>query len=158
MLQCCLRSGLMILLGIGIGCGDGAVQVKTVPVSGTVVYAGKPVEGATVSFWNKDSPRAASGVTDANGEFKLSMFKLNDGAIPGENVITVAKIEAGSTPVTNSMTPPDPKELAKRAEMLESGKGPKSLIPEKYSSGATTPLKEVVAESGENSFVLQLTD
>jgi len=155
-----LRSALLILLGLGlgIGCGGGAVQVKTVPVSGTVVYAGKPVEGATVSFWSKDSPRAASGVTDANGEFKLSMFKLNDGAIPGENVITITKVEAGSAPVTNSSAPPDPLELAKQSAALASGNGPKSLIPAKYSSGATTPLKEVVAESGENSFVLQLTD
>lgn len=150
------------LTGLAVGCGGGTPAVKTVPVSGTITYKGKPIEGATVSFMAEGAPRAASGVTDANGEFKLSMFKFNDGALVGENKVVVVKANPEATP-KSAATPEqmlaDPSILAKQSAAASSKKNvPASLIPEKYASPRSTPLKETVTEAGPNSFVIQLTD
>jgi hypothetical protein len=145
-----------------IGCGGGSDRPQTYPVSGTVMYNGEAVDGATVAFWTEGAPRAATGVTDAEGKFQLSMYEANDGALAGNQVITVSKVEAGAAagndPSTDMMN-----DASKMAEMMAANgpngiKGPKSLLPEKYSKQETTTLKETVAADGENSFVLQLAD
>uniref|UniRef100_A0A7C4QRZ5 Carboxypeptidase regulatory-like domain-containing protein n=1 Tax=Schlesneria paludicola TaxID=360056 RepID=A0A7C4QRZ5_9PLAN len=143
------------------GCGGGEATIKTVPVSGTVVYKGQPVEGATVSFWGEKAPRAASGITNEKGEFKLSMFKLNDGAVPGPNKVTVVKEpprDATPAPAGNPLE--DPTQMARMAQEMSSKKatGEKPLIPARYASQSTTPLVETVPESGSYECVLQLKD
>lgn len=147
------------------GCGGGAAdRPKTVPVSGTVVYNGQPLEGATVSFWCEGAPRAATGLTDKDGKFKLSMFAFNDGAIPGVNKITVSKAEA-----SGQAAGPSPEEMLRNPSALaqasqqrmqdKGGAAAKPLVPAKYGSQTSTPLKETVNENGSgNEFVIQLTD
>ena len=151
-----------LCLTFAIGCGESSDRPQTYPASGTVMYKGEAVEGATVSFWTEGSPRAATGVTDAEGKFQLSMYEANDGALAGDQVITVSKVEGGAAaaadPSTEAMN-----DASKMAEMMAASgpggpKGPKSLLPEKYSNQDTTPLKETVAADGENTFVLQLAD
>ena len=144
------------------GCGESISRPATVPVSGTVMYKGQPLEGATVAFMGEGAPRAASGVSDAKGEFKLSMFRANDGAMVGPNTVLVTKpnpAAAGPASTSPANIPPDP---AKLAEIMQTTnvkkKVAKSLIPEKYGSPASSPLKETVTEKGPNTFVLQLTD
>lgn len=142
-----------------LGCG-GETPVKTIPVSGTVVYKGQPVEGATVSFWAEKAPRAASGITNEKGEFKLSMFKLNDGAMPGPNKVTIVKEpprEATPAPAGNMLD--DPAKMAQMAQQMSQKKTTeKPLIPAKYANQSTTPLVENIPESGTYECVLQLTD
>lgn len=156
------RYGLGLLVMIVVcGCGDGAETPTVVPVKGTVMYKQKPVEGATVSFMAKGASRAASGVSDASGAFQLSTYAANDGAIVGEHVITVSKVkaeaQATSDPTANMN---DPSQLTAQWEQTKDGdpEASKTLLPEKYSNPNTTPLKETVSESGENTFVLQLVD
>ncbi len=142
-----------------VGCGDSVNRPETIPVSGTVVYGGKPIEGAEVSFWGEGAPRAASGVTDAEGKFTISMFAFNDGCLPGANTITIRKMEegaAGSGPTPEEMLA-DPLALASAASAAEAGEGPKSLVPEKYGNQKTSPLKEDVSASN-NTFVFTLAD
>lgn len=147
-----------LALGL-LGCGGGET-VKTIPVSGTVVYKGQPVEGATVSFWAEKAPRAASGVTNEKGEFKLSMFKLNDGAMPGPNKVTVVKEPPReSTPAPTGNLMDDPAKMAQMMrEMSQKKTTDKPLIPAKYANQSTTPLVENIPESGTYECVLQLTD
>lgn len=150
------------------GCGGGgsADRPATVPVSGTVLYQGAPVGGASVSFWAEGAPRAATGVTNDKGEFQLSMFSANDGAVPGEHVITVTKIEGGAVVASPQLSPEDRSDPTKALEAYQrqmgSGQGPaagpKNALPEKYAQQTTSPLKETVSEGATNSFVLQLTD
>lgn len=151
------------LLGFVIaGCSAGVDRPETAPVSGTVVYKGQPVEGATVSFMADGAPRAASGVTDADGKFQLSTFELNDGALIGEHVVTISKQEAGATaPQSTDPTAAlnDPSALVEMQLSTTSQKGgPKSLLPQKYANPNTSPLKEKVTAEGPNSFVFTLTD
>ena len=77
-----------------VGCGGGDGFPPPVPVSGKVVFAGKPVDGAAVTFLSKSGGRSASGKTDKDGNFKLTSVKTDDGASPGEFAVTISKQEA----------------------------------------------------------------
>lgn len=156
---CALSAVLASLCGCSGGGGD---RPETVPVSGTVMYKGQPVEGATVSFWAEGAPRPATGVTNAQGEFQLSMFSANDGALPGENKITVSKVTGGDAPssqVDQERLLNDPAALASMSTGgAPAPEGPKSELPEKYGDLKRSTLKETVSESEPNQFVLQLTE
>lgn len=150
----------LALIGM-VGCG-GVSRPETVEVTGSVMYKGKPVEGAEVNFWGATAPRAATGVTDAEGKFTLSMFETGDGCMPGENVITIIKVDPGSViPATSpEAMMNDPSAMARMAQDMSKGGaslGPKSLIPDKYSKRNTTPLKETISADN-NSFPFNLTD
>lgn len=153
----------IILFG-ACGCGGGgAGRPDLVPVTGTVMYNGKPIAGASVSFWKEGAPRPAAGITDSDGKFSLSMFDPNDGAMVGENVITVSKAAAVAPTSSDDMSAMlnDP---TKRTMMMEkqndknkTKEDVKPEVPVKYGDRKTTPLKETVAASG-NEFLLQLAE
>lgn len=146
------------------GCNPGgADRPDLVPVTGTVMYNGQPLAGATVSFWTDTAPRPATGITSAEGKFSLSMFDPNDGAMAGENVITVSKAAPVAAPSSEDMSAMlnDP---TKRTMMMEKQNDPnkpkediKPEVPVKYGDRKTTPLKETVKADG-NDFLLQLAD
>jgi hypothetical protein len=50
---------------------------------------GKPLAGATLTFLCAGAPRLAIGKTDTAGNYQLTTFEPNDGAILGEHVVTV---------------------------------------------------------------------
>lgn len=68
---------------------------KTVSVQGTVLYKGKPLDGVRVMLHPQfDIGRIKfrpSGTTDARGHFTLSTGSPNDGAPPGEYVVTFSR-------------------------------------------------------------------
>ncbi len=63
------------LVGVVLLAGCNALP-SVVPVSGTVTYHGKPVEGATVTFSRGNGDRTkgdvAVGTTDASGRYELT--------------------------------------------------------------------------------------
>lgn len=88
------------------GCGRGGV----VPVTGRVtLVGGAPVAGATVVFENREKRQSASGRTDADGRFRLTTFKVNDGAPPGTYRISVAPPSAA-----DSSQPEPPRTFAEK--------------------------------------------
>ena len=151
--------GVPFLIAL-VGCG-GAERPDTVPVSGTVLYNGEPVAGATVSFRASGAPRAAWGVTDAQGRFERSTFGTGDGAVVGEHVVTVIKVDPASTadqPQDSMAALNDPAALVDMQRQAAGQSGPKSLLPKRYASPASSPLKETVTRDGPNSFTFALTD
>jgi hypothetical protein len=79
------------LCGCSGGGLDGLYQVK-----GQVLLDGEPVEGANVFFApvkKTAQSRAAAGLTDVYGNFKLTTLKTNDGIYPGTYRIYLSKIE-----------------------------------------------------------------
>ncbi|MBY0459121.1 MAG: metallophosphoesterase [Gemmataceae bacterium] len=119
---------------------------ETFAVSGKVTLEGKPLTGATVAFHQflkaegKFADRyihVCDGLTDDNGRFKLTTYSKNDGAPAGEYMVTVVKTEKGG---------------------FVDGEGPaaKTILPEKYATPATTPLKATVKE-GANDVSFDLT-
>jgi hypothetical protein len=139
----------LLVLGslVAVGCGGGASdKPKVAAVSGTVTYKGAPVEGATVSFWKEGAPRAGTGQTDAKGNFQLTTFDPNDGAVIGNHTATVVKSAAASTMSAADMAGG----TMKAAEV-------KDPLPAKYADAKTSPLKFEV-KSGPNTVKLELTD
>lgn len=157
----CGFASLSLLLTAVAGCGDGAERPDRYPVSGTVMYNGATVSGATVSFWADGAARPATGVTDDEGKFQLTMFEPYDGAVAGEHKVTVLKVEESAAPVGRPEDAlDDPSAMTDMMAQQGAGgnSGPKYLVPQKYSDKAATPLKETVTPDGENTFVFQLTD
>lgn len=160
------RTGLRWLLGAvllsGMAC-DGAG--KTVKVSGRVTLDGQPLAGATVVFNPADGQgNSAAGRTDADGEFRLTTFGTDDGALPGDYKITVNVDKAVDLPggVGNPMemsekdkaaffSRPSPKS---REEELKTKK-PDSVVPKVYQDITKTPLKQRVPSDGKVEINLQ---
>ena len=75
------------------GCG-GANERYLAPVSGTVRYRGQPLANANVAFVpDENEARAASGITDSEGRYRLTTFEVNDGARIGSHRVTVRAVE-----------------------------------------------------------------
>lgn len=140
------------------GCeSSGPAAPKTVPVSGTVYLNGEPLAGAEVRFIREGF--SGFGETGADGRFELVQ-----GAVPGENTITVSKIGGGSGIVLNPDEGMDAGQLEAMRMGMEGTPGganvpdpPRELIPTKYSDPSTSKLTYPVPESGTNSADLRLT-
>ena len=81
---------------LAAGCNSGPRHPPTYPVSGTVMQEGKPLAGATVVFVPAEGAvgqEAATGVTDAEGRFKLTTYSADDGANAGDYQIKVSKFD-----------------------------------------------------------------
>lgn len=132
---------VLIIAGVASLHGCGSRNPATHAVTGTVSYQGKLVEGAGVMFM-PSSGRPASGRTDAQGRFTLRTYKDGDGAIVGENVVSISKMI------------PVPGDDAKDPML----KRMSSVLPTRYATPTTSPLKATVSAAGPNDFTFELTD
>ena len=140
-----------------VGCG-GPERPEMVPVSGVVKHGGKPVAGAEVSFHNDESPRAAQGVTDAEGKFQLTTFDDGDGAVVGLHKVAVAKVQTDAA--ISSADAEDPSAAyAAGMDAAASGKMDtiqKSELPAKYGNPDTSGVTRTVTKEGPNEFEITL--
>ncbi len=141
------------------GCGGVADRPKLHRVTGVVTLDGNPVEGANVNFSTAKSPRVASGVTDADGNYLLTTFNTDDGALEGEHAVTITKTDATTSESGELM---DPGAYMKAMQGSKGGKLPKSmlakaLLPTKYADGKTSGLKRTVVAGEKNPFDFALT-
>ena len=158
-------AGLLLLPLVALAAGCGALG-KPVKVSGVVTLDGKPLPGATVTYTPvNDSGRPASGRTDTDGSFRLTTFRSDDGALPGEyKVIVLVEKEAekglvGRDPETFTLE----EKLRTRKGMSPAGQkaaaaakksnGP--AVPAVYRDVKRTPLKEVVPADGKVELALR---
>jgi hypothetical protein len=116
------------------GCGTNKGQPappQLVPVSGRVVYKGKPVPMVGISFIPEEAKGVrgfqASGGTKADGTFTLQTHPYGPGAAPGRYTVTLASEARGQ-------------------------------FPEKYGDFSQSPLKVEIKEQGAPNLLLQLTD
>jgi hypothetical protein len=121
------------------------------------------VSNASVSFLAQGASRPAFGQTNESGEFSLTTFDKNDGAVPGTHLVTVTKQSTAPTPPPPAVGAAsdegvDPKAVEKAMqEHIKRLKTARSELPVKYSSYGTSDLQyEVVA--GENEFKIELVD
>src|SRR5262245_55739232 len=98
-----------LLIGAGclllLGCA-GSDRPAIAPVRGRITFRGEPVGGATVTFLCTGAPRPAFGTTDAAGDFQLTTFEPNDGAVIGTHVVTIKHY---ATEPETPLPPVDPK-------------------------------------------------
>jgi hypothetical protein len=147
---------LAIAMLVAGGCNtDGRRPVA--PVSGTVTYDGNPVAGATVIFLSNSGEPAATGITAADGTFRLSTYGEADGAVPGSYAVTVTKLEGGAS--NEAGAPFDPVADMEAAARNTAPPPPaRHLLPEKYAAAVSSPLKFTVEAAGGNRFAIELTD
>lgn len=101
--SCVVASMLLFVSAFTViaGCGE----PNWVPVTGSVLLDGKPLDGCAVTFvptaTNSSQGAAASGVADAEGRFSLSAAN-RPGAAVGEYRVTITKqkTELGIDPAT----------------------------------------------------------
>ena len=72
-----------------VGC-SGDDLPRRYPVSGTVTYKGAAVEAGTITFTPTDPSKGRSaGGTIVKGDYSLTSFSPDDGAVPGSYKVTV---------------------------------------------------------------------
>lgn len=120
------------------GCGDSSQpSIKLQPVKGNVRLKGQPTPGAIVTFHPVNAPTAAKtpfGVVGLDGTFQLATERPNDGAEPGEYVVTVSWPKSSGG---------------------DNNDGPER-IPARYLATTSTPLKVTVQSSADELPVFEL--
>ncbi len=121
------------LLTLG-GCGKGRPELGQ--VAGRVTLDGKPLAGAVVMFFPLAGGRTASGTTDAQGEYRLTTFGPDDGALLGAAAVTISKqVVTGATADDHGLSgPPVPGSIHTQSVLPERLAWPKE-------SGLTADVK-----------------
>src|SRR5262249_47270203 len=115
-----------------LGCSR-SDRPATYPVHGKLIYQGKPVTGATLDFLAPGASRSAVGTTDEAGQFRLTTFEPDDGAVAGTHVVTVFKASSQPVAAKASAVENDPAAIEKAmAESALQQRRAKSLVPPKY--------------------------
>ena len=141
----CRQSFALAAMLAASGCGGGSGPV---PVRGVVKLDGQPVVNAAVIFVPQaPGGREAYGSTDANGTFRLTTTKPDDGALPGKYKVVIQPPggAGGSTPFDEPGKAP--------AAVPKAAPGPR--IPVKYTVPGQTPLTQDVPPSGDVLIDLQ---
>src|SRR5688572_17379512 len=147
---CCLASGC-----------EQSNRPATYPVRGTIAYRGKPVAVASVAFLAPGAPRLAVGTTDDAGNFSLTTYEPDDGAVLGTHVVTVHKLtmQAGPSYDVPSDGKIDPaaieRAMQEAALRIEAAEKSGSELPARYANHNTSDLRLEVVE-GENEFIIEL--
>jgi len=131
------------------GCGPGD-NVKVYPVSGTITFLGKPMEGGGgISFipLEGQSGKAAGGTIDASGNYVMGTYSSRDGSMPGEFRVVITQITDSEPENTGDDNPPG------ESEQLVP---PDRRIPLLYSDSRRSPLTTRV-EEGKNKLDFELT-
>ena len=155
---------LFLALSVGLaGCSQG----KPVKVEGALTLDGKPFPGATITFMPAaGNGRSASGLSEEDGSFRLTTFKPDDGALPGEYKIMVSYLEADKSAERG-----DPAEMDNKAKMAmftrmspegrtkeeTRQKKARKSVPEVYTDMNRTPLKCTVPVDGKVELALRST-
>lgn len=99
------RSSWWFLLAfVVVGCGSGMEEFPTAGVTGTVTCEGNPVPNARVYFFPKSSGTSANagksgwGTTTDMGNFVISTYGTEDGAVVGTHRVSVAPPSPGRFP------------------------------------------------------------
>lgn len=157
-LKCCSFTAAMLTLLL-TGCTGGeaeGVREQVYRASGRITMEGAPVADAIVSFSPKGSQPAATGRTNANGEYTLTTYSGEDGAAAGDFVVLVVKSPkpADADPdAAHDAEGPDGAMHAAQPGEDESA----SELPARYKSKEESPLEATVTPDGDNTFSFDLT-
>lgn len=140
------------------GCGPSAPA--TVPVSGTVLMDGKPLDGASVTFIAATGGTVAYGTTDSSGKFTL-MTTIGEtatpGAVPGSHKVGVAKsTNDGGTETAEAFS--DPKKMAvKMGGAMTSNVKQTFIVAKRFNSPETSGIKVDVPAEGSQSLEIKVS-
>lgn len=149
----CVLAIALVALTLG-GCSKNSGRPKVYPVSGTVKFKGEPVANANIVFLPEgSSPRNPAGTTDAQGNFKLTSYDTNDGAVAGDYIVII---------VPGASTDGKKPEERTAQDLINLGPGGKiegqAIFPPKYSDKKTSGLQRSVVAGDANNFNFDLTE
>ena len=160
-------SGLLVLLGMSIGCKSDTIPVH--PVTGSITYKGENIEGATITFIPSDAGGyEATAVTGANGVYSLATPSAKrGGAVVGTYNVLIEKsiaVDRQGKPIASESTifvpdiTADPSAYVP-ASAADNSMVPimKSMLPKKYSD-TSKPLLTATVQKGKNVFNFELED
>lgn len=152
-----LAAGIALL--VIAGCSGQAVNTE--PVEGIVTLDGEPVEGATLTFIpvQPGSGAAATGITDAEGKYRLTAVdagpeaEAGTGTMPGEYYVGVLKNTAPDIVPASEMDPDqleksDPDEMPEEVTLTY-------VVPQKFNDPRTSGIKKTV-QAGANDIPIEL--
>jgi hypothetical protein len=132
-----LAIGCLAAILVIAGCQQGPTMV---PVTGKVLYNGKPLKFGSVVF-QPPSGQPAQGEIQSDGTFTLSTYRPQDGAVVGKHKVRITCYESQR---------PGAKEMPGE-QMLG-----KMLIPEKYSLFDQSGFTADVRAEGNDPFIFEL--
>jgi hypothetical protein len=148
-----LVAGAVAALAAVAGCGG---KDRPVPVRGVVKLDGQPLPKATVQLIPATGQGpVASGLSDARGAFRLTTFKTDDGALPGDYKVIVTVQEIPKEIAQAAAKKANPKVEVMKAQKSARRAPSASVVPQAYREAARTPLRQHVPPPGE--VVLDLT-
>lgn len=131
------------------GCDD---SLPTVPATGVVLWNGKPVAHAEVTFLRNDGTGPAAIATcDHEGKFQVRTG-AHIGILPGNYKVVVQK----SSTVDLKLPDPLPNGMSRPAYLRANNIAGYPLLPQRYMSFSETPLQVQVTAGEENYFELKL--
>jgi len=137
-----------------IGCDRSGRLEGLVPASGTLLFNGTPVEGATIIFApdsDGSNVRSASATTDAKGKFTLATLQHADGAYPNRYQVTVTKtLTTGDLVWEESANDPGRGRLIDTQMVAD-------MLPAKYGDKDTSDLTVEIPSKGNKNIVLELS-
>ncbi len=152
---------LLVVCTSSLGCG-GSGDPTIAPVKGIVSLDGKPVEGVQIIFQVQDSPRSSMGITNDKGEYKLTTFNTDDGAIVGENSVSIVQMSKDSGGVSGISI----NDMQSGKVNVDGGAGfrknaekslaAKTAIPKKYANPKESGFKRAVVLGSKNEFNFDL--
>jgi len=118
-----------------------------------------------VEFLCAGASRPAAGTTDEQGNYRLTTFTANDGAMIGTHAVTVNVYASGSEADLPSISGMDSKAASKTMEdaVRQSARNQQAAakalpqIPKKYAARRTSGLNKEVA-AGDNIINIELSD
>jgi hypothetical protein len=146
------------------GCGQQGPEIAK--ASGVVTLGGAPLANARIMFHPiEGGARMSYGTSDESGNFSMSTFGMNDGALVGKHKVTVSKVD-----LPEEATQIDVEALKKGGYTGGGMPGYEGMmgigekkateveqqIPEKYSDKNKSQIEVEVTASGPNEFSLNL--
>jgi hypothetical protein len=87
-------AALALALTALAGCGDG--RPERIPLAGTVLIDGKPLEHGDIRM-HAENHRVAYGQIGPGGKFQLSTYELGDGCVLGRHPVSITASEVLSS-------------------------------------------------------------
>ncbi|MFY9256968.1 MAG: carboxypeptidase regulatory-like domain-containing protein [Fuerstiella sp.] len=128
---------ILLVTLVLMGCGDS--RLKTVPVSGKVVFPdGSPARTGTIEFESRDFPITATGQISPDGSFVLGTYESNDGAVAGFHQVIILQMVINDGTINHSM---------------DHGK----MVDPKFATYGLSGLNVMVDREKENYLVIEVT-
>jgi len=147
-----LVAGALLLVTLVSGCGGSDGLPDMVPVSGQVLYNGKPLTDGQVVYLPKTpgAGRQANGAIQPDGTFEMMTLRKGDGVMQGEYVIAIYAYKPH---------PGEPKTREEHEAMARRGGIKREYsIPERYANAETSGLADKVDDSHSGEKKIELSD